>query len=90
MRKFLGYISFQRKRDENPYEAIERLDKKLEQVQFNIREWICSPTRFAISQTHKFEENKQFLLKIRELLLLEIDERHEGLVAMADNVIAIK
>lgn len=90
MKKFVGYIAFQRKRDENPHEAIERLDKKLEQVQFNIREWICSPTRFAITQTHKFEENKQFLLEIRRLLLSEINERHEGLVAIADNIIVMK
>lgn len=90
MEKFLGYISFQRRRDENPYEAIERVDKKLEQVQFNIGEWICSPTRFAISQTHKFEGNKQFLLEIRRLLLSEINERHEELVAMETNVIVMK
>lgn len=73
------YISFRRKYEENPYEALARLDKKLQRLQFELSNWITVPTIFGISVTHKLEDNKKLLLAIRDELLKEIEERHNGL-----------
>ena len=62
---------FKRKQKENPSVALIRLDKILQQVQFDLSNWITVPTIFGIQITHKLEKNKQHLLLIKEILLRE-------------------
>ena len=83
------FISFRRKRDETPFEALERLDKKLARLQFELSNWITVPTVYGIRVTHKLEDNKKLLLAIRKELLAEIDARHETLMELNPNVVII-
>lgn len=65
------YIAFRKKWEETPHEALARLDKRLQQVQFELDNWITVPTVFGIRVAQKLEDNKQLLLAIKAELLKE-------------------
>ena len=73
---------FRRKREETPYEAIARLDRRMAKVKEDLQYWITLPTRWAILVTHKLEHNVQHLEAQRKYLVDEIKDRDAKLRQM--------
>lgn len=63
-----------RKWGETTEQMLVRTEKRLQQVQFELSNWITVPTNYGIGITHSLEDEKDLMLKIKALLLEEIEE----------------
>ena len=71
----LGLKPFrQRKWGESASDCLIRVEKRLAQIQFLLNNWITVPTNNGIMITHKYENEKQLFLKVKALLLEEIEK----------------
>lgn len=70
---------FRRKSEENPYEALERLDKKLVALMDERQHWLKRISPFAINVVNRLEEEYRLLIAERNTLLGEVTERHKEL-----------
>ena len=61
-----------RKWGESAEQCLARVETRLRQIQFELGNWITVPTIYGIITTHKLEDDKQLMLKVRGLLLEEI------------------
>ena len=61
-----------RKWGESAEDCLARVEKRLQQIQFELDNWITVPTTYGIQITHKLEVDKQLFLKVKALLLEEI------------------
>jgi len=58
-----------RKWGEKDEDFLKRVDKRLQQIQFELDNWITVPTTYGILITHKLEDEKQLFLKVKDLVL---------------------
>lgn len=61
-----------RKWGESASDCLARAEKRLQQIQFELNNWITVPTNYGIQITHRLEDEKQLMLKVKALLLEEI------------------
>ena len=61
-----------RKWGESASDCLARVEKRLQQIQFELNNWITVPTTYGIQITHKLEDDKLLMLKVKALLLGEI------------------
>lgn len=62
-----------RKWGESASDCLTRVEKRLQQIQFELNNWITVPTQYGILTTHKLEDEKQLMLKVKALLLGELE-----------------
>ena len=61
-----------RKWGESASACLDRVDKRLKQIQFELNNWITVPTTYGVVITHRLEDEKELMLKVKALLLEEI------------------
>lgn len=83
-------FSFRRKPEENPYEALERLDTKINALMDERHYWLLKASHHAIMFVNKLEKRYRELIAIRTSLLQEIEGRHNSLLELKPNLIEIK
>lgn len=71
-----------RKQNETAEQMLVRVAHRLQAIQIELDNWITMPTRYGILVSHKLEDEKQLMLKVKALLLEEIKNdginlRHE-------------
>ena len=81
------WFPFRRKTDENAYEALERLDRKLDRAKTERHHWISRVSLYALHIVADLEDNIAFLLGERRKLEAEIEERHKSIASLGANVI---
>ena len=59
---------------ESAEEYLARIEKRLNQIQFELDNWITVPTTYGIIMTHNLEDEKQIFLEVKAHLLKEIVE----------------
>ena len=62
-----------RKWGESAVDCLARVEKNLQQVQFELNNWITVPTNYGVMITHNLEDRKQLMLKVKALLLGEVE-----------------
>ena len=62
-----------RKWGESAKECLSRVERRLEQIQFELSNWITVPTQYGIVLTHKLEDEEQLMLRVKAILLEEIN-----------------
>ncbi len=62
-----------RKWGESAVDCLARVEKNLQQIQFELNNWITVPTTYGIQITQKLEDEKQLMLKVKALLLEEME-----------------
>ena len=86
----MRHFSFRRKAEENPYEALERLDTKINALMNERHYWLLRVSRPAIMFVKKLEARYRELIRIRSDLLQEIKGRYNSLLELKPNLIEIK
>ena len=66
-----------RSRGESASDCLVRVEKRLQQIQFELEHWITMPTTYGILITHQLEDQKELMLKVKALLL---EERNGGTI----------
>ena len=61
-------------RNESAEKTLIRVEKRLNQVQVEISNWITVPTKYGILITHNLEAEKVLMLKVKNLLVEEIEK----------------
>jgi len=64
-------------RNESAEETLARVQKRLQQIQHELDNWITMPTTYGITRTHKLEDEKQLFLRVKALLNEEIEGRND-------------
>ena len=60
-------------RNESAEKTLARAEVRLKQIQFELDNWITVPTTYGILTTHRLEDEKELMLKVKVLLLEEIN-----------------
>ena len=76
---------FRRKVEETPYEAIERLDKKLAKAESELNYWRFEAGLFDSLIADSVRKEIQLLKNERAKLVAEIEDRHEELLSAFPN-----
>ena len=59
-------------RNESAEKTLTRVEVRLEQIQFELNNWITVPTDYGVLVTHRLEDKKQLMLRMKALLLEEL------------------
>jgi len=81
--------TFRSKPDENCYDALCRLDKKLSSLMEDRQCWLVRSSQFAISVVERLEQEYRWLIQERNKLIAEANSRHQELLELNPNVITI-
>ena len=83
--KLRRHYPFRRKFEENPYEAIGRLDKKLSVARAELEHWRFKLSSFEVSVTESIRQEIRLLARDRHILLGEIRQRYQEFLTAFPN-----
>jgi len=85
--KLFRHYPFRRKSSENPYEALLRIDTKINSLLDDRQHWLPKVSEYALSVVSHLETEYRLLIVERQKCLEEINQRHSSLMKLKPNVV---